>query len=122
MRIFLSVCQPFFSTFSRIVKKNLSPCHNNVNFIGAFRLPSDHGNIGFMLLTSCDTDRTMSVRTNFFFAIVVTLGGGVELCTTQFPSFTFSNFNLFFSRVIFSIFPIFGQIEYNMVSIFSKKN
>ena len=36
--------------------------------------------------------------------------GGMELRMTQFTTFAW----------FFSIFPIFGQIEYNMVSIFSK--
>ena len=57
------------------------------------------------------------MKTYFFFAIA-TIGEGVELCMTKFPSLNFSLFNLFL--VIFSIFLIFGQIEYNMASIFSK--
>ena len=60
------------------------------------------------------------MKTNFFFAIVTL--GGVELCMIQFPSLNFSIFNQSFRifMKIFSIFPIFGQIKNNMVSIFSK--
>ena len=48
------------------------------------------------------------MKKNFFFAIV-TLGGGVELCMTQFPSLNFSIFNLFLAHLNgnFQYFPYF---------------
>ena len=54
------------------------------------------------------------MKTNFFFAFVTL--GGVELSMIQFPSLNF----LAHLHCNFLYFPIFGQIEYNMVSIFSK--